>query len=348
MYKIATYTICKNEKNYIDDWYNSVKLADEVYILDTGSTDGTLERLKEIEKNDPHFHLYEKHYDIFSFGDAWNTIIEKIPENIDIICRLDLDQYIVNHYWPIELRIFLMANKVDSSKPMFALHYMYEKNFRRIEQHISISTRHIRWAGDVHERPYFPNFPMYNARKFEFPIYIFHNQKYPSTSGTKIKGCQKKYDFYKEIAINQYQKNPTVFNFIHYLIAVPSLKDNFSEIIDYLTNRYAFNPEDMLKTYGIDYKPQIIDLMILLLGICIANKSLQNFFEHEEIDPITKDNKNYPYFAKISDTLVSHILGYNPDNEAEFGIFDMKEEIERFSNDYNRNLKKLSEVIKYY
>ena len=49
-YKICIYAICKNEEKYIDTWYNSVKEADKIFILDTGSTDNTFNLLKDKEE----------------------------------------------------------------------------------------------------------------------------------------------------------------------------------------------------------------------------------------------------------------------------------------------------------
>jgi len=43
--KIVAYAICKNESKFVESWYTSVKEADEVYVLDTGSTDDTKEKL---------------------------------------------------------------------------------------------------------------------------------------------------------------------------------------------------------------------------------------------------------------------------------------------------------------
>ena len=46
-YKVIVYAISKNEEKFVDRWYNSMKEADEIYVLDTGSNDNTITKLKE-------------------------------------------------------------------------------------------------------------------------------------------------------------------------------------------------------------------------------------------------------------------------------------------------------------
>ena len=45
-YKICVYAICKNEEKFVDRWYESIKDADKIIVLDTGSTDSTVKKLK--------------------------------------------------------------------------------------------------------------------------------------------------------------------------------------------------------------------------------------------------------------------------------------------------------------
>ena len=44
MYKVCVYAICKNEEKFVDRWYNSMKEADQIFVLDTGSTDNTVNK----------------------------------------------------------------------------------------------------------------------------------------------------------------------------------------------------------------------------------------------------------------------------------------------------------------
>ena len=45
--KVVVYAISKNEEKFINRWYNSVKGSDQVYVLDTGSKDNTVELKKK-------------------------------------------------------------------------------------------------------------------------------------------------------------------------------------------------------------------------------------------------------------------------------------------------------------
>ena len=44
--KVVVYAICKNEAKFVDRWMDSMSEADQVVVLDTGSSDGTAEKLK--------------------------------------------------------------------------------------------------------------------------------------------------------------------------------------------------------------------------------------------------------------------------------------------------------------
>ena len=50
--KICVYAIAKNEIKFIDRWFNSVKEADYICVLDTGSTDGEGQRYADRSKSD--------------------------------------------------------------------------------------------------------------------------------------------------------------------------------------------------------------------------------------------------------------------------------------------------------
>ena len=48
-YKICVYAIAKNESKFVKRWVDSMQEADAIYVLDTGSTDDTAQKLKDLE-----------------------------------------------------------------------------------------------------------------------------------------------------------------------------------------------------------------------------------------------------------------------------------------------------------
>ena len=87
-YKICVYAICKNEEKFVDRWYNSVQEADYIVVLDTGSTDNTVQKLQEKKK----VIVRQKHYDFFRFDVARNDSMKLIPKDTDICVCTDLDE----------------------------------------------------------------------------------------------------------------------------------------------------------------------------------------------------------------------------------------------------------------
>ena len=92
--KICVYAICKNEEKFVDRWVSAmIDEADYVVVLDTGSTDSTVEKLKAYEP-----FVTVKQYDyfkesgIFRFDRARNDSMKLIPNDVDICAVFDLDQ----------------------------------------------------------------------------------------------------------------------------------------------------------------------------------------------------------------------------------------------------------------
>ena len=49
--KIYVYAICKNEEKFVDRWADSMSEADGIFVLDTGSEDKTVQKLKKRKVN---------------------------------------------------------------------------------------------------------------------------------------------------------------------------------------------------------------------------------------------------------------------------------------------------------
>ena len=94
--KIAVYCPVKNELDNVDAWYESCQAADVICVLDTGSTDGTLERLRSLSK----IKITQAEIIPWRFDDAFNMALYTVPSDTDICIRLDLDERLVGNWRP--------------------------------------------------------------------------------------------------------------------------------------------------------------------------------------------------------------------------------------------------------
>jgi len=86
-YKIAVYAICKNEEKFVERWVNSMKEADDIFVLDTGSTDNTVEKLKMLNVQ-----VTQEIINPWRFDVARNKSLELVPTEYDICVCTDLDE----------------------------------------------------------------------------------------------------------------------------------------------------------------------------------------------------------------------------------------------------------------
>ena len=85
--KVVVYAICKNERQFVDRWMDSMSEADEIYVLDTGSDDGTPELLRARGA-----HVTVEEIRPWRFDTARNRSLELVPEDADICACTDLDE----------------------------------------------------------------------------------------------------------------------------------------------------------------------------------------------------------------------------------------------------------------
>lgn len=85
--KIVVYAITKNEEKFVDRWVDSMCEADEIYVLDTGSTDKTVKMLKKRGVN-----VVVKKFKNWRFDVARNESLELVPHDTDLCVCTDLDE----------------------------------------------------------------------------------------------------------------------------------------------------------------------------------------------------------------------------------------------------------------
>ena len=85
--KVCVYAICKNESQFVDRFMDSMSEADYVCVLDTGSSDDTVKKLRARGAT-----VGETVVSPWRFDTARNESLGLIPADADICCAIDLDE----------------------------------------------------------------------------------------------------------------------------------------------------------------------------------------------------------------------------------------------------------------
>jgi len=86
-YHVSVYAICKDESSFVDRWMDSMSEADEIVVLDTGSTDGTPEKLRQRGAR-----VVEEGIEPWRFDTARNRSMDLLSERTEICVCTDLDE----------------------------------------------------------------------------------------------------------------------------------------------------------------------------------------------------------------------------------------------------------------
>ena len=142
---IVVYAIAKNEAQFAKRWMDSMAEADRVIVLDTGSTDGTAERLRALGAV-----VVEERVEPWRFDTARNRSLELVPEDADICVCTDLDE-VFHPGW----RAALEAAWTDGTTQAV---YRYTWNFNADGSEGTVfwiekihARRGYRWTRPVHE-----------------------------------------------------------------------------------------------------------------------------------------------------------------------------------------------------
>ena len=86
-YTIGVYAISKNEEQFVDRWMDAVSEADVIIVVDTGSTDETVNKLRKRGAV-----VYEEKIIPWRFDVARNKAMDYLPQDVDICVSNDLDE----------------------------------------------------------------------------------------------------------------------------------------------------------------------------------------------------------------------------------------------------------------
>lgn len=93
--KVAVYTIALNEAANAERWARSAADADYRIVADTGSTDGTVERLEALGVTVHRITIRPWRFDL-----ARNAAMALIPSDVDVCCTMDMDRWLAPDWRP--------------------------------------------------------------------------------------------------------------------------------------------------------------------------------------------------------------------------------------------------------
>ncbi len=119
-YKISVYAIAKNEEQNVLSWYESMKEADEIIVLDTGSTDNTLTLLKKC----PKIKVYQEIIKPWRFDIARNKSLNYVSTDTDICVCTDLDERFIKGW-----RTLIEDNwQEDATRAKYIYNWSFDKD----------------------------------------------------------------------------------------------------------------------------------------------------------------------------------------------------------------------------
>lgn len=144
-YKICVYAISKNEEQFVDRWMDAVSEADLVVVADTGSTDRTVEKLRNRGAV-----VYEENISPWRFDTARNIAMDHIPEEFDICVSNDMDE-IFEPGWRQKLEL-AWHPEYTRARYLFAWSHNPDGSIQKQFPMEKIHRRHgFRWVHPVHE-----------------------------------------------------------------------------------------------------------------------------------------------------------------------------------------------------
>ncbi|MBP1965810.1 glycosyltransferase [Paenibacillus aceris] len=283
--KISLCMIVKNEERSIERCLNSVKdIVDEMIIVDTGSTDRTIELIQAIEHNN----LKLLHYNwINDFADARNFSIQQAIGNY--ILQMDADEFLdetKSHLLhKLEHDCYLLRIRNDLGNGMAEFHYSY----RLFRNGIG-----LRYNGALHEQ-----IDTTELNKGKLNATIHHDGYLPQIIQNKNKS-----DRNMNILLQEVEDHPTAFNYYNL-----GLQYN-------LENKYEEAVQAFKKSFQIGCQYTFSSRMMVYLAKCLLE--LKQYTEAlsilDDSNHLYGENKDYYYYKG----LIYDSLGYIRDAETCF------------------------------
>lgn len=143
--KVCVYAISKNESKFVERWVESMREADEIFVLDTGSTDDTVEKLKN---NGVKVKVHK--FKMFRFDEARNMSLNMVPQDFDVCVCTDLDE-VFTKGWRKQLEQ-VWTQGINRAKYRYVWNYNQDGSEGYIFYSDKIHSRNgFYWTHPVHE-----------------------------------------------------------------------------------------------------------------------------------------------------------------------------------------------------
>lgn len=144
--KVCVYAICKNEEKFVTRWIDSMKEADQIVVLDTGSTDNTISLL---EQNG--VIVFKKNIKPWRFDTARNICLSYLDKDVDICVCTDLDE-VFESGWRKKIEDLWKKNKCNQMSYKYVWSHTLNGDEGITFYAQKIHARHnFTWIHPVHE-----------------------------------------------------------------------------------------------------------------------------------------------------------------------------------------------------
>ena len=139
--KICVYGIAKNESKFVNRFMDCLKEIKDVFILDTGSTDNTVELFKARGAI-----VNQKTYEHFTFDVARNDALSFVPEDFDVCISLDIDECIEPGFVDVIKEVWQ-----DDTKAMSYFYYTGDSHTNAFFDNKIHLRKDFTWVYPIHE-----------------------------------------------------------------------------------------------------------------------------------------------------------------------------------------------------
>lgn len=228
---VTLYAICKNEEKNVDRFIETSKLFSDTVVVDTGSTDNTVEKLK-----DAGITVYEHPMsrEEFDFSEARNKALSYVKTDwaLSLDFNEDIEEFAPEGFDPIEGEFTVLKHKRfdkvgDEEKESKEVHVRLHR------------TRNYIWKNAVHEHPTF------------IPSEDFEKEVSVETTIRIIKNINKTVDkelFYLSLCEREHKKDPTNWYFIWFIFKHYVQVENYELALEY-GSKFLTNSESYKNTF---------------------------------------------------------------------------------------------------